>query len=156
MALCITRRQASESDRELLYDLLKRALGPHIEATYGPWDEGWQRQNFSETTDPAAHEIVELNGEPIGCLLVTKHADYIELDRVFVLPEHQNCGIGAGLVREVLDAAVRDGKVVRLQVFRMNPAVRLYERLGFVRVGETETHVIMSHAAQRVDEANGE
>ena len=48
--------------------------------------------------------------------------------------------------QEVLRAA---GLPVRLRVFRVNPASRLYERLGFVATGETDTHVLMEHGAGR-------
>ena len=41
----ITRRLGSDSDREFLYVLLRRSLGPHIEATYGQWDKAWQREH---------------------------------------------------------------------------------------------------------------
>jgi hypothetical protein len=30
-----------------------------------------------------------------------------------------------------------------LQVFKINPAQKLYERIGFIRTGETQTHVTM-------------
>jgi ribosomal protein S18 acetylase RimI-like enzyme len=143
----ITRRQGCEADREFLYDLLKRALGPHIEATYGPWDDNWQRRHFLETTTPSAHEIVESQGCPIGCLLIEEHPEALELHRILIVPENQNRGIGSSLMRQILSAAIRKNECVRLQVFRANhPGIRFYQRLGFQSVGETETHVIMKHA----------
>ncbi len=146
----ITLRPGCEADREFLYDLLKRALGPHIEATYGPWDESWQRSHFLATTIPTAHEIIESQGSPIGCLLLEERPESLELHRILILPEHQNRGIGASLVREILSAAVRKNKSLRLQVFRVNhPGIRFYQRLGFQSLGETETHLIMEHAVQQ-------
>ena len=146
MANEISRRPASEADREFLYDLLRESLGPHIEATYGPWDEKRQRRSFLETTDLIEHEIVELDGASIGSLHVEEHQDSFELHRIFILPENQNRGIGTRLVREILSAAASKNKSVRLQVFRVSPAIRFYHRLGFQDVGETETHVLMEHA----------
>lgn len=138
-----SRRPATADDRDFLYELIRRSLGPHVEATYGAWDDGWQRQHFQETTDPATHEIVERDGCSIGCLCVEEGESELELQRILLLPEHQNQGIGAALMRSVLDAAARSGKSVRLQVFRVSPAIRFYERLGFRRIAETATHVVM-------------
>ena len=143
----ITHRPGSDSDLEFLYLLLKRSLGPHVEATYGPWDEQWQRTRFLETTDPSEHRVVEFNGQPIGCMLVEETSEALQLHRVLLLPEHQNRGIGSTLVHELVERAVDRGKPVRLQVFRVSPAVRFYARLGFRPVGETETHVLMEYAA---------
>jgi len=142
----IVRRPGCEADREFLYELLARALGPHIEAAYGAWDEGWQRRHFLETTVPSAHEIVESRGTPIGCLLVEETPQLLEVHRIFILPEHQGRGIGARLMREILAAATRESKCVRVQVLRVNHAgIRFYERLGFQRRGETATHLILDH-----------
>ncbi len=146
MAEEITRRPGSDLDREFLYALLRRSLGPHIEATYGRWDEAWQREYFLKTTDPSKHEILESNGEAIGCLLVEERPQSLQLHRILLLPEHQNRGIGARVMQQLMARASSQGKAFRLQVFRVNPAVHFYERLGFKRIGETETHFLMEHA----------
>ena len=143
----LSRRPGTEEDREFLYDLIKSSLGEHIEATYGPWDEAWQRENFAKTTRPELHEILELADLPIGCLLVEPRPDCVELHRVLLLPAYQHQGLGAQVVAEVLAHAQERGLPVRLQVFRMSPAKRFYERLGFVQIAETETHYVLEHAA---------
>src|SRR5262249_34084632 len=50
---------------------------------------------------------------------------------------YQGRGLGARLIRELLLAAQREGAAVRLSVLRANPALRLYQRLGFRVVSET-------------------
>ena len=72
-----------------------------------------------------------------------RQSDEIRLFRVFLLPSVQNRGIGTRLVRDLLDEAAAAGLPLRLRVLRVNPARRLYERLGFVLSGETETHFTM-------------
>lgn len=139
----VTRRVAGPSDLEFLFALLEAALGPYVEQTYGPWQEEDQRARFFGSTRPETHEIVELEGRPIGCLKIERRAGEIRLQRVFLLPAHQNRGLGSQLVRELLAEARAAGLPVRLRVFRVNPAQRLYRRLGFVVTGETETHVLM-------------
>jgi len=83
----------------------------------------------------------------VGCLWVRKHPDALELVRLYLLPEAQGRGIGARLVTTLCQRAARNGLAVRLRVMRVNQAQRLYRRLGFKVVGETETHFLMERAA---------
>ncbi len=136
-------RPAAGDDMEFLFHLLAVALGPHVERAFGRWDEDEQRTRFFATTDPATHEIVLVDDAPVGCLKVALRHDEIALHRVFVLPSHQGRGLGTELVRGVLAEGRRRGLPVRLRVFHVNPARRLYARLGFVVTGETDTHVHM-------------
>ncbi len=89
------------------------------------------------------HQIIEHEGRAIGCLALRWLPDQVKLDRLFLLPEHQKRGIGAELTRGVLAQARAAGLPVRLRVLRVNPARRLYQRLGFAVCGETETHFLM-------------
>lgn len=145
----ITLRDATADDLEFLLSLLRESLGPYVVQTFGPRDDAEQRARFLASTDPATHRIVELGGRPVGCLAVRRLPDEVRLDRVLLLPDFQNRGIGTRLVRGVLAEARAVGLPVRLRVFRVNPARRLYERLGFVATGETETHVLMERTAER-------
>lgn len=140
-----TLRVSTQHDTEFLYDLLKASLGPYIIQVYGPWNEEEQRGRFFDATTPGTHQIVELGGASIGCLKVQRNPDAFKLDRVFLLPEYQNLGIGTRLVEDLLREAQGAELPVTLQVFKVNPARTLYERLGFVLTGETETHVLMKH-----------
>lgn len=48
------------------------------------------------------------------------------------LPEHRGNGLGAALLADIVDEARRSGKDVSIHVEKLNPARRLYRRLGFV------------------------
>jgi ribosomal protein S18 acetylase RimI-like enzyme len=143
----ITLRTAQPEDLEFLFELLKASLGPYVEQTYGPWQEDVQRARFFESTRPETHEVVECECRRIGCLKVERRPNEIRLQRVFLLPEFQNRGIGSRLVRELLSEARSGGLPIRLRVFKVNPAQDLYRRLGFTVTGETETHVLMEHSS---------
>jgi GNAT superfamily N-acetyltransferase len=142
----ITLRVARQDDLEFLFHVLKTSLGPYIEQTHGPWQDEEQRARFFEITKPETHQVIERAGEPIGCLDVAWLPGEVKLNRVFLLPPFQNRGIGSRLVRQVLADARSTGLPVRLRVLRVNPARRLYERLGFVVTGQTDTHFLMEHA----------
>jgi len=53
-------------------------------------------------------------------------------------------GIGSAIVQMLVARAHETGSALALDVFRSNPrAQQLYESLGFVRTGESETDVSM-------------
>lgn len=139
-------RPATPADLEFLYGLLRQTLGPYVEQTWGPWDDEDQRARFFSATRLGTQRVVELDGRPTGCVDVDRLPDAFTLNRVLLLPEHQNRGLGSQLVGQVLSDAREAGLPVRLRVLRVNPARRLYQRLGFAVTGETETHVEMEHA----------
>jgi GNAT superfamily N-acetyltransferase len=56
-----------------------------------------------------------------------------------VVPDHRGRGAGGALLRELRDAAKSQGySALSLSVEKGNPALRLYERNGFVKPFETE------------------
>ena len=67
-------------------------------------------------------------------------ADEIPELTIAVAPQHRGRGIGSRLMRELLAA---DLPAVSLSCDPANPALRLYERLGFVAVGESGGSVTM-------------
>ncbi len=89
------------------------------------------------------HRIIEWQGQPIGILALQKLPGWIMLNRIFLLPGAQRRGIGTRIMGEILKSASAQRLPVRLRVLKVNPARRLYERLGFVVTEETETHYSM-------------
>lgn len=99
--------------------------------------------------------LVALEGDrPIGacwCRLFTADepgfgwvADTIPELTVAVVADHRGRGLGTRLIEAVLRSArERDVELVSLSVDPDNPAVRLYERLGFEHVGWQDTSMTM-------------
>jgi ribosomal protein S18 acetylase RimI-like enzyme len=96
---------------------------------------------------PETHQVIELAGQPVGCLALEWLPDQVKLNRVFLLPEFQGRGIGSQLVGQVLVRARAARLSIRLRVFKVNPAQHLWRRLGFTIVGETQTPWLMERAA---------
>lgn len=82
--------------------------------------------------------IVQLAGDPVGMLKVVRGADCWRLVQLQLLPEHQGDGVGTVILRDLLEQAHAAGVPVCLSVLKVNPARRLYERLGFTVVSEGE------------------
>jgi ribosomal protein S18 acetylase RimI-like enzyme len=135
-------RPARPEDAEFVFQTLKATMREYVDQTWG-WDEEWQRAYFEMRFDPAENQIVVLDDQGIGVIGVEKREDEVVLSSLYILPEYQGRGIGTRLIKDVLAQAFRDGLPVGLRVLRVNPARRLYERLGFVVVEETDTNYNM-------------
>ena len=86
--------------------------------------------------------VIEIEGERAGRLRVVRAPDHHELAGIQLLPAHQQHGIGTHLVEQFLVEARAAGLPARISVEKDNPRARaLYERLGFVEVGETGAEV---------------
>jgi ribosomal protein S18 acetylase RimI-like enzyme/sugar lactone lactonase YvrE len=113
---------------------------------------------------PAAVDMVLLlaDGTPVGRLLVerqfadsnarqladpdagqiadpkARHANAFRTLDLAVLPEYRNRGIGTWALRQLQQLAELEDVAIHLRVFHTNPALRLYERLGFHTVSHDE------------------
>ena len=138
----VSLRAATPEDAEFLFRLLKATMREYVEQTWS-WDENWQRAYFQERFDPAKNQIVVLDDRDIGVIAAERREDEVFLSSLYILPEYQGRGIGTLLIKAVLDGAFQEGLPVRLRVLKVNPARRLYERLGFTVVEEADTHYHM-------------
>ena len=59
------------------------------------------------------------------------------------MPDYRGRGIGTWIMRHLLDEAARFKKPVTLHVEPYNPAVRLYQRLGFRVVEQRGVNLFM-------------
>lgn len=96
--------------------------------------------------------MIELAGRPVGRVFVHRGPEEIRVVDVGLLTEHRGQGIGSAVLKAVIAEAVEAGRPVRLQVEPSNRALRLYERLGFVRVPTAGIHVELEWVAE-TDEA---
>jgi ribosomal protein S18 acetylase RimI-like enzyme len=103
-----------------------------------------QRGGYAATYPQADHQIICLDGQPIGRIMVHRGPDHTQLVDIALLSEYQGRGIGGALLRELAAQSDQTSVPVRLQVHKTNPgARRLYERLGFIQTGEDEMYCQM-------------
>ena len=84
-------------------------------------------------------EVVLFDGRPCGLLKVARDGKEWHLIQIQLAPELQGHGLGAWLIEGVLAEARKAGASVELDVVKVNPAHRLYERLGFLSSRRTST-----------------
>ncbi len=113
-----------------------------------------QRQYYLDQYQTAEYSIIQCDGVDIGRLIVDHPADLILLMDIALLPDHRNKGIGTALIQEMMAQAAKAGKPIHLHVEFFNPALHLYERLGFKKIQEFGVHYEMEWRPE-VLESNG-
>ena len=141
----LSLRAAAEDDCDFLYELHRATMRGCVAKTWG-WDETWQQQRFRQHFDPVDRQIIIFRGHDVGVLSVAERETHVFLQVLEVLPQYQRRGIATVILQTVLHEAGCKGKAVTLQVLKVNPARKLYEGLGFVTTGETDTHFLMRAA----------
>jgi ribosomal protein S18 acetylase RimI-like enzyme len=91
----------------------------------------------------ADHHIILFNEKPVGRIFVHRGDQEIRLTDIALLNEYRGQGIGATLIKELLTEADRVNKPVTLHVEVNNPAIHLYERLGFVKKSDDGAYWFM-------------
>lgn len=144
----IDSREATQDDKAFLWRLKVAAMREYVEAVYG-WDEAEQYRFFEKGFRPEELRIIRLDGRDAGMYKFQVREEDLFLCRIEMLPELQGRGIGTTVIRGMIEEALKARKPLRLQVFKNNPAQRLYERLGFIKTGETDTHFKMAFQVGR-------
>ena len=119
-----------------------------------PWDDEQRRaflyMQFDAQHDyytkhyrQASFDLIVQGKMPIGRLYVEEWPREIRVIDIALLPEHCNRGVGSRMLDEIMERAASLGKGVSIHVEQDNPAMRLYLRLGFVKVGEHGVYDLM-------------
>jgi ribosomal protein S18 acetylase RimI-like enzyme len=143
----ITLKPATGQDLAFACRVAEAAMREYAVATFGKWDEAEVRQRSEENIRSGNLRIIERDGTPMGIQLVEREKDHIALQQIFLLPECQGTGVGSELVRRLMEESRASGLPLRLRVLRVNPAQRLYLRLGFRVVRMTDERYFMEYSA---------
>ena len=112
-----------------------------------------QHDHYQKHYPKASFDVVLADGEPAGRLYVDEWPKEIRLVDVALLPEHRGRGLGTRLLRGVMERAEAAAKPLTIHVEGFNPALRLYERLGFHRIGEHGPYFLMEWRPRRLQDA---
>jgi len=148
----VTLRPAGDEDLPFL--LRVYAESREEELAQVPWTaeqkEAFLRQQFEaqhawwrEHYTGASFDLVLVGGRPAGRLYVDEWARELRIVDIALLAEHRGRGYGTQLLRGVLARGDAAGKPVSIHVERMNPALRLYQRLGFQLVEDKGVYLLM-------------
>jgi len=142
-------RRASLNDSDFAYGARKAAFKEYVEEIEG-WDEAMQRRLHEERFVRQDFRVISVAGTDVGVMAIAVTPDCVKLNQLFLLPEHQGKDIGRRCMMRIMVEARELGLPVCLRVLKVNPRARaFYERLGFVRAGDTETHDLLQWNSQR-------
>lgn len=130
-----TLRAAADSDVDWLLELRLATMADYIERSGETLSMDDQRARVLADFDSV--RIVLLASDPVGMIKIVREPDVWRLVQIQFRPEHQGRGLGALLIRQLLQEATRARVPVTLSVLKVNPAKRLYDRLGFRVTGES-------------------
>ena len=92
-----------------------------------------QHKYYQQVYDQGEEFLIILKeGKEIGRLYLGRWKREIRIIDITLLPEFRNSGIGQHIISELLDEAENKSIAVCIHVEKANPAMRLYQRLGFV------------------------
>lgn len=97
-----------------------------------------QRQGYRNSFPRADFQIILANGHAVGRMVVNRAPGELMLVDIALMPEHRGHGIGTALLQQLLREAGVSGKPLKLSVIKGQRAGRLYQRLGFRKIGESD------------------
>lgn len=152
-------RPATPEDRDLLFRVYASTREEELAPV--PWppeakeaflrqqfdaQDAWWRTNY----DGATFEVVVVDGRAAGRLYLWEGPTEIRIVDVALLAEARRGGVGTSLLRGIQERARAAGKAVTIHVERMNPALALYERLGFRLVEDKGVYLFLSWSGDAV------
>jgi|GEM_PF-624165 len=136
----LTLRLYKDSDCVFVHDLSKENMEHCVKKYWG----GWDKEKFMANIKPDNIKIIEYQGAPIGFYDMEVIEKLAHLRNIQIKPSFQGRQIG----QHVLDIMEKDAKrlnadMIKLQVFKDNPAKNFYSKAGFYSTEDKEFTLIM-------------
>lgn len=153
----VALRPATEADRDFLarvyastreQELAQVPLSPEQKAAFLRQQFEAQSAHYESNYTETSFDVVLVDGEPAGRLIVARWAEELRIVDIAMLPQQRGRGVGGRLMGELLAEADERGVKASIHVERANPAMRFYERLGFVPAGEHGVYLLMERQAK--------
>jgi ribosomal protein S18 acetylase RimI-like enzyme len=158
-------RPERDEDHDFRYRLFCDSRQPEFALLLPPtaFEQVMRFQFQAQTTSYRAEfprarfDLIELDGRPIGRIVVDRPDGMVHIVDQAIVPELRNKGIGTAIMRFLMDEARAAELPVRLEVASQNdPSMRLYLRLGFVPVASAALYIAMEWRAGDSDALPGE
>jgi len=148
-------RPRTSDDRSFLASVYASTRADELARTN--WDEAQvaafldfqfdaQDRHYTTNYPTCAFYVIEHDGTPCGRLYLDLWPSEARVVDISLLPRYRGRGIGSQLLEGIIAQAARHGVPVSIHVERENPALRLYERLGFEVIEEKGVHLLMRRA----------
>lgn len=149
-------RKITEKDFPFLKKVYRSTRENELDLT--SWDET-QKSGFIEFQFNAQHayymnvyknaefQIIESDNVDIGRLYTWKTEHQIRIVDIAILTEFRGKGVGTKILSGLIQESEQSGKKLNIHVEYFNPALRLYERLGFKKTDDTGVYLFMERVS---------
>jgi len=131
--------QATEKDRAYLLNLRKLTMIEHFEKSGLFLSDEEHEFRLNDAYD--CSYLIKYVNESIGTLKYRANDEKVEIMQIQIHPVFQGKGFGRRILEQVIENS--KPKLVELTVLKENPALKLYERLGFYITGEDQFEYFM-------------
>ncbi|MFT0520830.1 GNAT family N-acetyltransferase [Pseudomonas faucium] len=133
-------KRASDQDCTFARDLTRRAMLPY----YRQFDLLWVEEAFDQAWGWREQWLIVEGDNVLGFCSLSQDRQALFIRELHLRPEQRGRGVGGWVLEQLAAwAGQRRLPLLRLMVFKSNPARRLYLRHGFVEMGEDECFVRM-------------
>jgi len=136
-------RQANHSDIEFLQKLRCATMNEYLEKMGLPIDKDSHLKRINYHFEAA--NILNIYGKPIGLFKYYEEKNKWHVVQVQIMPQYQGKGIGQSILSCLQKQAKKDSKIISLSVLKSNPAKKLYEKLGFSIIAQSDNEFMMEY-----------
>jgi ribosomal protein S18 acetylase RimI-like enzyme len=136
MKTTISFKKANPQDKAFLLELRKASMNEHL-AKAGIVLSDEQHYERIDEFFPDSHLIYK-DDEKIGLVKFGLLDDRLHIRQFQIMPAFHNCGIGSRVLSLLMKKAQERDIAITLNVLLANPALKLYQRHGFIIIKETQ------------------
>ncbi|WDY59923.1 GNAT family N-acetyltransferase [Pseudomonas sp. PSKL.D1] len=138
--MAIELRRATDRQLDFARDLTRRAMLPY----YREFDLLWIEEAFNEAWGWREQWLVVEGDTLMGYFSLSQDRQALFIRELHLLPEYRGRGVGSWVLEALARwTQERQLPLLRLMVFKSNPARELYVRQGFVVMGDDGCFVRM-------------
>lgn len=131
---------ASDAHRDFARDLTRRAMLPY----YHEFGLLWVEEAFDQAWAWREQWLVMQDDQVLGFCSLSQDRQALFIRELHLSEQHRGRGVGSQVLQTLaVWAAQRGLPLLRLMVFKSNPARQLYLRQGFIDMGNDECFVRM-------------
>ena len=136
-------RNVDERDYNFVFNLFKTVYKDYVIKFWSGRDDEFQNHFHETRFKPEKIQIILDSEKEIGVLELIEKEDQIYIEEIQIEPNSQGKGTGTEVINDIKKIAFNLNQSVGLSVLKINRAKKLYEKLGFNVIDQTETHFIM-------------
>lgn len=133
-------KKSTKQDYQYCYRLTKTNMLNYFTKYWG----GWKSEVFRKNFDLKSTKIIFKNNRRVGYYVLKNKNDHFYLDNIQISPVLIGKGIGTYLMKQIEKEVSKSNiRKIKLQVFKDNPAKRLYEKFEYKIIQDNGSSVVM-------------